>query len=172
MRLAARPSFTLRRRVRARTESVGGHGGGASGIAPPQPDLRCPSAPPEPGNSLLGVVAGPSDIAYVTPAVPLDAAFLQRLGAIGTRIENRFRFSGPCFREKCAQWSGARCGLIDRVLSAIDDEVASKAALPRCGIRTTCRWFAQRGTAACHVCSHVIRDPVVAATDDQASRKD
>jgi hypothetical protein len=30
--------------------------------------------------------------------------------------------------------------------------------LPACGIRRTCRWFAQRGAAACGVCPLIVAD--------------
>src|SRR5437763_115569 len=35
---------------------------------------------------------------------------------------------------------------------------APPEALPRCGIRPRCRWFAQNGRAACEVCPLVVTD--------------
>jgi hypothetical protein len=122
----------------------------------------CPSAPPEPGSSLLGVVVGRGQIAYLNPGVPVTDALLEDLGAQGVAIENRLRFSGPCMEHRCVQWVGApgagKCGLIDHALSALDVS-APPDALPRCAIRATCRWFEQRGRLACAACPEVIRRP-------------
>jgi len=121
-------------------------------------ELTCPSAPPEPGSAVLGVVVGPSQLAYVNPHVQVTDALLDGLRAGGTDIENRMRFSAPCFGDRCIQWSEGRCGLVDRVVA---DPAArtSLAALPRCGIRATCRWYAQHQAAACAACPTVIRKP-------------
>jgi hypothetical protein len=71
--------------------------------------------------------------------------------------ESRFRFAGPCHGDTCAQWSGSRCQVIDRVA----DEVAAHNILPAegspsCSIRQQCRWFAQVGVDACRVCPLVV----------------
>jgi len=121
-------------------------------------DLTCPSAPPEMGSRVLGVVAGPSRLAYLYPQTPVTDALLEGLRASGTPIENRMRFSGPCFRERCMQWSDGQCGLIDRIMADPEARVPL-TALPRCGIRATCRWYAQHQRAACEACPNVIRKP-------------
>jgi len=118
--------------------------------------LTCPSAPPELGSSVLGVVARPSEIAYIVPATAVTAESLAALQRAGIDVENRIRFSCTCAEERCVQWEGDRCGLIDY---AIERRQSSSPVemLPRCGIRSSCRWFAQRGRAACSVCPDVIR---------------
>ena len=122
-------------------------------------DYTCPSAPPEPGSTLLGVVARPGELAYLAPGPPVDDALLARLQSAGAAIENRFRFAGPCFEARCVQWSGGRCGLADRIVADIGARDAEVAPLPRCGIRATCRWYAQHRAEACRVCPQVLRKP-------------
>jgi hypothetical protein len=59
---------------------------------------------------------------------------------------------------RCMQWAGNRCGLIDRVVEHFGPG-ADEDPLPKCGIRSTCRRFAQQGRAACESCPEVIRKP-------------
>jgi hypothetical protein len=108
---------------------------------------------------MFGAVAGAGQLAYLRPHVPVTDALLEALQASGTAIENRLRFAGPCFGERCVQWSEGRCGLIDRIVAAPAPEQTELDGLPRCGIRSTCRWFAQHAAAACHACPTVIRKP-------------
>ena len=122
----------------------------------------CPSAPPEPGSALLGVVIGPGHIAYLNPGVPATQAMIDDLAESGIPIENRLRFSGRCMEHRCVQWKQdagtGRCGLIDHALEALSI-TEGPAALPHCSIRATCRWFAQHKRAACAACPEVIRRP-------------
>jgi hypothetical protein len=120
--------------------------------------LTCPSAPPEPGSVLLGIVAAKGEIAYVTPNIPTTQTLLDSFASNGIAPENRLRFAGPCMGRKCVQWAGARCGLIDRVVAHFDEADVTRP-LPKCGIRSTCRWFAQHGRTACASCPEVIRKP-------------
>jgi len=122
----------------------------------------CPSAPPEPGSALLGVVTGKGQVAYVNPPVAVTPELLDGFAKRGIPIENRMRFSGRCMEHRCVQWAGApgagRCGLIDHALVelAITDGAET---LPHCSIRATCRWFAQHQRAACAACPEIIRRP-------------
>ncbi len=134
----------------------------------------CPSAPIEPGSSLFGIVAAKGQIAYVTPNVPVTPELLVILGQDGVPIENRLRFSGPCVEHRCVQWKGeagaGRCGLIDQAIDALN--IASgPESLPLCGIRQSCRWFAQYNRRACSACPEVIRRPktMIAETADIGS---
>jgi hypothetical protein len=121
-------------------------------------ETTCPSAPPDTGAVLLGVIAGKGEVVYITPSMPVTSSLLESFSQNGIPVENRLRFASPCIRHQCVQWSGDRCGLIDRaVLTAEKDE--DRSALPKCGIRSTCRWFAQHGKNACAVCPEVVRKP-------------
>jgi hypothetical protein len=48
-------------------------------------------------------------------------------------------------------------------------EALSSAELPRCAIRSSCRWFAQRGAEACAVCPLVVAD--IGGTETYSSIK-
>ena len=122
----------------------------------------CPSAPPEPGSALLGVVMGPGQVAYLNPGNPATQEMIDGLLSSGIPVENRMRFSGPCMEHRCVQWAGkagaGRCGLIDHALEALS-VTEGAATLPHCSIRATCRWFAQHKRKACAACPEVIRRP-------------
>jgi hypothetical protein len=122
----------------------------------------CPSAPAEPGSALFGVVAAKGQVAYITPKVPVTSELLTILGQSGVPLENRLRFSGPCMEHLCVQWTGApgsgHCGLVDHAIETLHIESAAET-LPKCDIRQSCRWFAQRNSHACAACPEVIRRP-------------
>jgi hypothetical protein len=124
----------------------------------------CPSAEPEPGSILLGVMVKPSIVAYIVPASQVTTEALESLRESGVDVENRLRFAGPCVEHQCVQWTGARCGLIDNAV-ATQDEAISVALLPKCSIRSSCRWFSQHGRSACAVCPDIIRKPSAASRD-------
>jgi hypothetical protein len=77
----------------------------------------------------------------------------------GRSPEKRFRFAAPCVEDRCVQWTGSRCGVIDTVLTADGlPEARGTAGRSRCPIRSSCRWFAQSGLDACAVCPVVVTD--------------
>lgn len=127
-----------------------------------QRTATCPSAPPEQGAVLIGIVTAPGEVAYLNPGVAATPDMIDGLRAEGVPIENRLRFASPCMEHRCVQWSGiagsGRCGLIDRALDALR-VTEGPETLPRCAIRATCRWFAQHARAACSACPEVIRRP-------------
>ena len=122
----------------------------------------CPSAPPEPRSALFGVVAAKGQVADITPNVLVTNELLVILGQSGVPIENRLRFSGACMEHLCVQWEGGagsgRCGLIDQAMDVFRIESGAED-LPQCGIRHSCRWFAQHSRNACAACPEVIRRP-------------
>ena len=125
-------------------------------------EATCPSAPPEPGSALLGIVLAKGQVAYVNPPTPATQEMLDSFAASGIPIENRMRFSGRCMEHRCVQWKGApgegRCGLIDHALVELGITKDSES-LPHCSIRATCRWFAQHKRVACAACPEIIRRP-------------
>jgi hypothetical protein len=95
-------------------------------------------------------------LAHLSPPIPIDA----RLIAVASKHgppEARMRFTSPCVREGCAQWTGSACGVIQQVLAAGAGE-DQPARLPRCAIRSACRWYRHEGGAACRACPLVITD--------------
>jgi hypothetical protein len=113
----------------------------------------CPSALAEPGNLLYGRVRDGVVERLGTP-LPVNQAFVDAVAAQGPP-EQRFRFAGACLEGGCGQWENGGCGVIERVLR---ERPAEASGLPRCFIRASCRWFAQRGAVACAACSTVITD--------------
>jgi len=134
----------------------------ACGVTNAGTPRTCPSAPPEPGSVLLGIVAGQGQVAYLSPSPPVTPELLVALGQHGIPIENRIRFAGPCMEHHCVQWKGeagaGRCGLIDHAIDVLSIQ-SGPETLPHCGIRDTCRWFAQHHRSACAACPEVIRRP-------------
>ncbi|WP_280301519.1 hypothetical protein [Nocardia neocaledoniensis] len=125
-------------------------------------EYTCPSGRCREGSALLGIVGNDGEVKHVTPVIPVSALFAARAAARGSP-EARFRFAEPCAEDACGNWDHEQCGLIHR-LTAEDspDAAARRNTLPVCGIRRTCRWYAQRGAQACSVCVHVVRDTVPA----------
>ena len=132
----------------------------------PRRELTCPSWQCAPGATLLGVVNPDGTIGYVTPALEVDGEFCDRAQA-GRAPERRFRFAGPCVEGRCGHWTGERCGVIDEVMRTPDRPTVDP--LPRCSIRASCRWFDQRGAAACRVCPFVITDLTSLETEVDAT---
>ena len=124
------------------------------------PTFTCPSGPAEPGSVILGVVSGNGQVAYLSPNIPVTRRMLQSLQSTEVPVENRMRFACSCLKARCVQWKqteqSGRCGLIDHAVKTLD-VTTGPDALPHCGIRHTCRWFAQHGRVACGACPEVIR---------------
>jgi len=118
--------------------------------------IMCPSATCDEGALLLGRVAANGNVAFATKRVALDAGTASALRRAG-QPERAFRFSSPCARSGCAQWGRGRCGVIDAVLET-PQAAPTPSSLPACIIRPDCRWFIQRGTAACLMCRYVVTD--------------
>jgi hypothetical protein len=133
----------------------GGDGDGATRDS----ERWCPSARCAEGAVLLGVVGSDGKVGFVTPRIEIDRDFVTEAHK-GRTPEKRFRFAQPCLRGGCTEWTGTRCGVIDRAIDAARRQGLSKdlADLPRCSIRSSCRWFAQIGADACTVCPLVITD--------------
>jgi hypothetical protein len=125
--------------------------------------ILCPSYRCEEGAILVGIVNAEGHIVFASNRLVVDQDFVDT-AQHGRTPEKRFRFSGPCAQGSCQQWTGNRCGVIDRVLiQAVD---LASTTLPNCSIRSQCRWFHQSGAEACAVCPEVITDLRHAATND------
>lgn len=111
---------------------------------------------------MLGIVLSNGSVAFAKDRIVVDEAFVQNATIEGSRPpESRFRFSSPCARGGCHQWTGSRCGVIDSVLKDTRDQNYHPKAdtpLPQCSIRDNCRWFDQTGAAACAVCDIVVTE--------------
>ena len=121
-------------------------------------DRTCPSARCAPGNDLIGIRGRDGRIANLRTKLPVSAQFVEQASAQGPP-EARMRFAGKCETSGCAQWTGSRCGVIDRVMAHLEaHEVPLTSDLPPCTIRGTCRWYEQTGPRACAGCAYVTTD--------------
>ena len=119
----------------------------------------CPSFNCVEGASLIGIIGPDGKVNYVNPAPTLDVAFVELAGKLRRPPEQRFRFAAPCVKSSCTHWTEARCGVVDLAISVAERSTqeagASSEPLPKCSIRSKCRWFAQRGRNACDVCPSI-----------------
>lgn len=120
--------------------------------------LLCPSSLCIDGAFLIGVIGSKGKVAaYLNPAPRIDKEFVKKAHQ-GRVPEQRFRFASPCQESACVHWTGNKCGIIDHAKSAAQEtqtDIGTKKLLPKCAVRSKCRWFAQTGSDACHVCPHV-----------------
>ena len=102
----------------------------------------------------FGVVGGTVDeprVAYLKAEAVVDAeAYAQRAQVEATRV---FRFAAACEQTRCVHFNGSQCTLGQRIVAKLPP-VAD--ALPPCLIRSTCRWYAEQGGAACLRCPQVV----------------
>ena len=126
----------------------------------PEPsDLTCPSSPCAPGATLLGVMGETGELAYLRTQLQVDDGFVETARAQDTPPEARMRFASPCQKTGCAQWTGEGCGVVRKVLAAVEAQGGlPETPLQPCVIRASCRWFEERGNAACGACKYVVTD--------------
>jgi hypothetical protein len=117
----------------------------------------CPSSYCAEGATLLGVIGPEGKLIYRETLTKVDKAFVE-IASQGRSPEKRFRFAHKCVKCGCKQWVGGECSVIDTVLAAFTAPATADAPLPNCSIRATCRWFAQRGAAACSICPEITTD--------------
>ena len=123
--------------------------------------ILCPSSRCQDGAILLGIVLPDGSVAFAKDRIEINAEFVE-IARRGREPEKRFRFSSPCVRGACQQWTGERCGVIDGVVDqAARVGYEPQGALPECSIRPQCRWFGQSGADACRVCDQVVTDTLI-----------
>ena len=97
--------------------------------------------------------------------LPVDAAFVMQARQHAVPAEQRFRFTNKCVEGACRQWTGAGCGVVERVVGFLE-EIPADAIVPRCGIVDRCRWYVQRGKDACRICPYVLTEITEAELDE------
>ena len=126
-----------------------------------KPDHKsCPSSIMKDGAILVGIVNEDNEVDFISNPIKINAAFVRSAKEVDKAAEKRFRFSNKCVQSGCQQWTGSRCGVIDKALTTIEEKYW-KENLPACSIRSTCRWFSQNGANACKVCPLVITDTMI-----------
>jgi hypothetical protein len=117
----------------------------------------CPSAQPDmEGAVAFGVVGGTAEepeVTYLRDPQPVTPELLQLARPVlPTEV---FRFAAPCAQGGCQHFDGARCRLVRKLADTVPTD---RDGLPRCRIRSSCRWWHEQGRAAC------LRCPVVVTT--------
>ena len=124
---------------------------------PTTPDTLCPSAQHDWDDArLFAVVGGAPDrpeTAYLDQTQPVTPALLELAGPVAPA--EVFRFAAPCAKSACGHYDDARstCRLVEKTVR-LAPVVFEK--LPRCAIRTSCRWWQQEGVSACRRCPQVV----------------
>lgn len=116
----------------------------------------CPSARCEPNTKLIGIVNPAGTVDILAHPFPVTHEFVEESLQVG-QSEKRFRFANTCAQSGCNQWSSGSCGVIKKVMEALNTK-SQDEDLPACGVRKTCRWYFQEGKKACQVCPLIITD--------------
>jgi hypothetical protein len=121
--------------------------------------LLCPSAPSEIAEGQIFAVVLRGDearnaVAYLNRTTPMREDLRLRSDLVST--EEVFRVAGPCGERRCRHFDGAHCGLAQRITELLAPSVDR---LPRCAIRSSCRWWAEQRASAC------VRCPSIATLD-------
>ncbi|HLO44521.1 MAG TPA: hypothetical protein VK175_09320 [Leadbetterella sp.] len=117
----------------------------------------CPSATNSEGASLFGIVGNDGLVKFLPHVVPLDAELISAANS-HSNPEAKFRYTQTCAEGGCRQWTGHKCGVIDKVLGMETEHLNGK--IQNCPILNDCRWYAQDGTKACKVCPLVVADMI------------
>ena len=70
------------------------------------------------------------------------------------------RIAARCETSRCVHFDGQRCALARKIVDELPEVVD---ALSACSVRSSCRWYAEQGRAACLRCPQVVTlrfDPV------------
>lgn len=118
--------------------------------------ILCPSSRCAEDSLLIGIVRADGTVSFVGKPVKVDETFVTEAHR-GRTPESRFRFAQPCKQKGCRQWTGQACGIVQSLVREGCTESRSEA-LPECGIRDSCRWFAEEGAEACRLCDLVITE--------------
>lgn len=126
---------------------------------PTPPETLCPSAQPDWDEARLFAVVGGTperpETAYLDRTRAVSPELLELAGPV--RPTEVFRFAAPCAGCACGHFDEGeqRCRLARKIVR-FTPTVAT--VLPRCAIRTRCRWWQQEGVAACRRCPQVVTD--------------
>jgi hypothetical protein len=119
--------------------------------------LLCPSSQPgQEGSRILGVVSGPAEapqLAYLNEYLPVTEELLA--GTAPVKPLQVFRIAARCEEKACCHFDGTRCNLVTRIVQILP---AATESLPKCTIRSSCRWYQQEGKGACLRCPQVITE--------------
>ncbi|MBK7359176.1 MAG: hypothetical protein IPI45_06280 [Saprospiraceae bacterium] len=118
--------------------------------------ILCPSSRAQTGARLLGIRQEDGSMAILPEPLKIDNSFIDISHQLAP-AEQQFRFTNKCVESGCKQWTGARCGVADKLIQACSS-IQLANTLPECGIRPQCRWYKQNGDEACKICPLVITE--------------
>jgi hypothetical protein len=116
--------------------------------------IMCPAHRCKPGSKLLGVRQNDGTIAILPQALPIDESFIEKVKQHPIAPERRFRFTNKCIEGGCKQWNGTGCKVAEEVVQYLE-AIPAASRLPACPIRSSCRWYVQKGLDGCKICSYV-----------------
>ena len=102
---------------------------------------------------VIGVVLGTPEepmVSYLEQAIPIDELDVDVDPDAFTQV---FRIAAVCEESACVHFANDSCTLAERIANDVPGVVEM---LPRCAIRRECRWYAERGAAACRRCPQVL----------------
>jgi hypothetical protein len=120
-------------------------------------NLLCPSYRCEKDASLIGVIGPEGKVNFLNAKLEVSEEFIS-IASKGRTPEKRFRFSGKCTEHSCMHWKDDHCGLIDKLIENLANNIATPSKIPACPIRSDCRWYRQHNAKACSVCPYIITD--------------
>lgn len=107
-----------------------------------------------PNARLFAVVTGTEEnpgLRWLEQAVAVTPELLEMSAPV--EPQRIFRIAVTCQESRCVHFDGQDCTLAQRIVDLVPP---SADHLPRCAIRSACRWFNQEGSAACRRCPLVI----------------
>jgi hypothetical protein len=106
-----------------------------------------------PGARVIGVVLGTPEapsVSYLERAIPVDEIDVDLEPHLFAQV---FRVAAECAGDDCVHFADSACSLGERISRDVRPTVDM---LPRCSVRRDCRWYAERGGAACHRCPQLV----------------
>jgi hypothetical protein len=113
----------------------------------------CPSARCSRGAIFLGIVRADGKVDFAEERIEINQEFV-KVANQGRSPERRFRFSNHCVQQACKQWKDNHCSVLDDIVNS--PTPTNEIYLPKCSIRSQCRWFSQYAENACAVCPWII----------------
>jgi len=111
--------------------------------------LTCPSLQV----SLKGKIFGfrkTTDVKFQFLETPIAVSRRASVALATRSFQERVRIAGPCVTSACGNWSESGCRLGHAVAAAAGGPPEGQQ---NCAIRSSCRWFAERGSQVCRGCS-------------------
>ena len=121
----------------------------------------CPSSQPDKDNALVfGVVGGTVEspkIDYLKRSQPVD----EIVPPSAVKPTEMLRIASDCYEKGCLHFDGADCRLAARIVEQLPTVTDT---LPAYQIRSSCRWWQQKGKSACLRCLQVVTENYYASS--------